>query len=617
MTATLAPFVVAIPIAASAVGLAIAQRQRAAGDLAAVSAMGTAALALLMVIAGGSDQPVTLTETAFGEQSLTLVLVPHLTASWIALVVAAVTAAVQVYSRWYLRDDDRSGSFHATVSLFGAAMLLLVLSGDLITTLVGWEVMGWCSYLLIGHWSRREAPRHAATKAYLVTRVADIGLILGVAILIAGAGSSERVAVIQHWSGSESGGLLTAAMVLIVIGVLGKSAQAPFQDWLPDAMEGPTPASALIHAATMVAAGTVLLVGLLPLLQLAGGAQAVLGISVALTMVVAALLAAAQRDLKRLLAWSTVSQVAIMLAPLAVVGGSAAAPTALFHLYAHAIFKALLFLVLGWLALSAGGTSAMVLRGSGSSDRIALAGWVLGLASLAGVPLLVGGMSKEHVIAAVAHESTTILGVVVLAALVVTVILTALYATRALIIVAGPRGNDLPTTEEAGRAGRRGAAHASLGARVVVIALAGASVLGGLVLLGQGFAGIEPASLGMILMVAGLVLIGVIGGGVLLRSADPISTRASTLVDAAGRGLGIERVYVAVVLTPVKALARVAALLDDAVIGTYNDVIGWGVKGAGALGERSHRRERPASGLLWVVLGTVIVLAIAMAWGAR
>ena len=207
----------------------------------------------------------------------------------VAAVVALVALGVQVYSTWYLQTDDRYPRFAATVSLFTAAMLLVVVSGDLVLTVVGWEVMGWCSFLLIGHWSRRHSARRAAHKAFLVTRVADIGFVLGIIGLAAGARSTNLGTVIAAWArptacidslvanGSTVGDALTACaapdatlravfLTLVVIGVLGKSAQVPFQDWLADAMEGPTPASALIHAATMVAAGTVVLAGFFPLL---------------------------------------------------------------------------------------------------------------------------------------------------------------------------------------------------------------------------------------------------------------------------------------------------------------------------------------------------------------
>ncbi|UUZ45354.1 proton-conducting transporter membrane subunit [Janibacter limosus] len=248
-------------------------------------ALGTGPGALL----GGIDLPLNLSLSA--------------TSAFLVLVVALITALVQTYSARYLAADDRRGVFHASIALFAAAMLMVVLSADLVLTVVGWEVMGWCSYLLIGHWSRREAPRRAGHTAFIVTRIADIGLLPGVSVLIAGAGTSGRAEVIEHWtSAAADPATRSVALVLVVIGVLGKSAQLPFHDWLLDAMEGPTPASALIHAATMVAAGTVVLAQLLPLLLRAEPARALLGISVAVTMVLAAICAPVEPDLKRLLA---------------------------------------------------------------------------------------------------------------------------------------------------------------------------------------------------------------------------------------------------------------------------------------------------------------------------
>ena len=188
----------------------------------------------------------------------------------IALVVAIVGWAVQVFAGWYLRETTATASSPPPSRCSRAAMLLVVQSADLVLTLVGWEVMGWCSYLLIGHWSRKESARRAALKAFLVTRLADVGFVLGVVILAAGAGSTAYPQVLQAWAGRRTvrtpalrsrrtPPCCTAAMVLLVIGILGKSGMVPFHDWLPDAMEGPTPASALIHAATMVAAGTFVL----------------------------------------------------------------------------------------------------------------------------------------------------------------------------------------------------------------------------------------------------------------------------------------------------------------------------------------------------------------------
>ena len=222
----------------------------------------------------------------------------------VASVVALVALAVQVYSTWYLETDDRYPRFAATVSLFSAAMLLVVVSGDLVSRVVGWEVMGWCSYLLIGHCRAGTSARRAAHKAFLVTRVADLGFVLGV--IGCAAGGTGLAQVIDAWArptecidtqtaagltvgrpsppAAPDGTLRAVLLTLVVIGVLGKSAQLPFQDWLADAMEGPTPASALIHAATMVAAGTVVLAALFPLLSVSQTPRWVLGIAVSLTM---------------------------------------------------------------------------------------------------------------------------------------------------------------------------------------------------------------------------------------------------------------------------------------------------------------------------------------------
>src|SRR5690606_22563287 len=235
-------------------------------------------------------------------------------------------------------------------------------------TLVGWEVMGWCSFLLIGHLSVKESANRAATKALLVTRLADVGMVLGLVALAVHAGTTSISAIVHRWLVVSVDGLvvalrgdvalpLTVAMVLVVLGAAGKSAQLPFQDWLPDAMRGPTPASALIHAATMVAAGTVVLAQLFPLLQAAPAAKTLLAVLVAVTTVGASLLAFAQPDLKRLLAWSTVSQVGLMLAGLTVVPNGLGPDAAIMHLGSHAAYKALLFLTLGWLAVLAGGTA--------------------------------------------------------------------------------------------------------------------------------------------------------------------------------------------------------------------------------------------------------------------
>ena len=300
---------------------------------------------------------------------------------------------MQVYSVAYLDHDDRYPPYAAQVSLFTAAMLLVVVSGDLIVLLVGWEVMGACSYLLIGHdRSLPEAPA-AAVKAFVVTRFGDVGFLLGIALLGMHAGSFRIADVLAaHYSPH----LLTVACLLLLLGAIGKSAQFPLHTWLPDAMAGPTPISALIHAATMVAAGVIVLVKLAPLFVAAPGLLVVIGLIAVVTMLLGALAATAQDDIKRVLAWSTVSQVAYMFAGFAVnIRGEA-----LFHLLTHAAFKALLFLCAGCVIHAVGTNSMSEMGGLRRSMPVTFAAMTIGLAALAGVPPFAGFFSKDAVLGA-------------------------------------------------------------------------------------------------------------------------------------------------------------------------------------------------------------------------
>ena len=611
---------VLVPAAAAALGLLVRGDDRLARATALVSGtfvllaatVGWATTSAVVLVAGpGLDA---------GALEVPLELLSGPTRAAVAFVVALVSLAVQVYAAWYLETDDRYGQFAATVSLFSAAMLLVVHSGDLLLTVVGWEVMGWCSYLLIGHWSRRPSARRAAHKAFLVTRVADIGFVLGIVGLAVGAGSTRLEAVLAAWArptacldeATSAGMVLSEALSacsapdavlrsvlvsLVVVGVLGKSAQLPFQDWLPDAMEGPTPASALIHAATMVAAGTVVLAGLFPLLAVSPSARWFLGLVAAATMLLAAVLAFAQSDLKRMFAWSTVSQVAIMLGAVAAAPVEAGPGAGLFHLWSHALFKSLLFLAIGWAGLVAGGTAAATLRGSGTAAPLLRISFAFGLLSLAGVPLVVGGLSKEHVVAA-AWEGAVAAdggpGVVVLVALVLTSAVTAAYATRAYLVLtahvrARPQAGPVPPWV--------------LGTLGVLVA---GTVLGGLVLLTDAFP-VGGVSLWWLLIT--LLAIGV-GVAVALRGGfdrDPADVLARRFVPHADRGLGADALYLRLVARPVLALARLAAYLDTEVVDAYVRGSAVAARFAGWGGGRLFRGERP-SAAAGLVLGAVVLL---------
>jgi NADH-quinone oxidoreductase subunit L len=597
-----ARLVVLLPAVAAALGLLVARHlDRRAGRLVAVGgSLLTLLLALLQLLAVHTAGPVrvvhTLAALHAGELRIPLELQATAPVALVAAVVAVVTWAVQAFAAWYLREDDRYGVFAAGVSLFSAGMLLTVQSADLVLTLVGWEVMGWCSWLLIGHWSRRESARRAALKAFLVTRLADVGFVLGVVALATHAGSTAYPTVVASYAGESP----TVPMVLLLVGILGKSAMFPFHDWLPDAMEGPTPASALIHAATMVAAGTFVRAQQFDLYAASAPARWLLPASTAVTMVWSALLAFGQSDLKRLLAYSTLSQVALMLSALAVVPAEDGPGAGTLHLYSHAFFKALLFLAIGWLSVTLGGTAAATMRGGQRGHLFIRPAMFVGLLSLAGVPPLVGFVSKEHVLAAAeagAGDGQAAAVLVLLAGL-MTVALTAAYCMRAWLVL-----DDVGHTDVS----RHASDSATIGVRTAVGVLAVLTLVGGIVvftpLLEVGGHVSWWAVLVSLLLVVGA------GWGVraVARGEDPAVRVVGAWMPGFDTGFGVDRLYVAAVARPVLALARLVVFLDREVVDAY-------VRGAaltavvgGRGGHRAHATERAASGLAWVVAGVVVV----------
>jgi NADH-quinone oxidoreductase subunit L len=273
------------------------------------------------------------------------------------LLVTGVSAIVHVYSSRYLIGDPRYARFFAVMALFTTAMVLLVMSRNLLTTYMCWEVMGICSYLLISHWAHRPAAGAAATKAFLVNAIADVGLGCGVLLTFQTFGTLDIPAILARagsvggetvnllgWAGAEwHVPALTVIALLVLTGAMGKSAQLPFHVWLPFAMEAPTPVSALIHAATMVNAGPFLLVRLSPLLVLAPGAMWVIAAVGAATALLAGVVSMTQTDIKKILAYSTISQIGFMV----MMCGVGAFAAAVFHLLAHGFLKAFLFLSTG------------------------------------------------------------------------------------------------------------------------------------------------------------------------------------------------------------------------------------------------------------------------------
>jgi NADH-quinone oxidoreductase subunit L len=313
------------------------------------------------------------------------------------LVVTGVGFLIHLYSSEFMRGDQGYSRFFAYMNLFVASMLTLVLADNLLLLYLGWEGVGLCSYLLIGFWYQDPANGAAARKAFIVTRIGDTAMAVGLILLVQNLGTLEIQEMmgraLARWPAGSS--LAVAAAALLLGGALGKSAQLPLQTWLPDAMAGPTPTSALIHAATMVTAGVYLIARTNVLFTLAPPVQAAVGLIGALTLLLAGFSALAQRDIKRVLAYSTISQVGYMFLALGVGAYSAA----LFHFVTHALFKALLFLGAGVVILALEDEHDMFKMG-GLRRQLPLTFWTFlaGAASLSALPLVTAGFYSKDLI---------------------------------------------------------------------------------------------------------------------------------------------------------------------------------------------------------------------------
>ncbi|MER6061788.1 NADH-quinone oxidoreductase subunit L [Streptomyces sp. NPDC001792] len=451
-TTTLAALVPLLPFLGAAAGLLLGRTAPGfVRPLAVLPPLASLVLAAIVAAHQGGGPAITAhTElTPTGSVPIELGLYIDGFAALVAILVAFVAACVQIYSTGYLRDDPRYPSYAALVSLFTSAMLLVVYSGDLIVLLVGWEVMGICSYFLVGHYWETPEARAASLKAFLVTKLGDVPFLIGLFALATDAGSFRITRVL----GAVASGNLhhpTVVALLLLAGVAGKSAQFPLHTWLPDAMAGPTPVSALIHAATMVAAGVYFVARLLPVFEASQAAMLVLAVMAAVTMAGSGLAALAQDDIKRVLAYSTIGQLGYMTGALAVGDRGAA----VFHLLSHGAFKALLFLAAGVIIHAAGTNSlAAMSRMHGLRDRVPDAYWTMTVAllALAAIPPFSGFFSKESVLGAAEHaaDGGTLhvpgaAGWIVLVAGLVTALLTAAYATRLWLLAFRGRGAEAP-----------------------------------------------------------------------------------------------------------------------------------------------------------------------------
>ncbi len=398
--------VLLLPLFGVAFGLLFGRRlpEKAVGWVSSLSIGGAFAAALVAVLnwtaisAEGTGIRVALFEwIATGSVRIDAALWLDSLSSVMILTVSGVSFIIHVYSIGYMHGDEGFGRFFTYLNLFTFAMLLLVLADSLALLFVGWEGVGLCSYLLIGFWFTRESAADAGRKAFVVNRIGDAAFIIGMLSLFTLFGTLDIQSILRDAPGQLAGqgplaGLIT---LLLFIGAMGKSAQLPLHVWLPDAMEGPTPVSALIHAATMVTAGVYLVARMSPLYALAPTTLGIIATVGAITALIAGSIAVAQTDIKRVLAYSTISQLGFMFLAL----GVGAFAIGIFHLVTHAFFKALLFLGAGSVIHAVGSEQDMrAMGGLKASMPITHLTMLAGGLALAGIPIFAGFFSKDEIL---------------------------------------------------------------------------------------------------------------------------------------------------------------------------------------------------------------------------
>jgi NADH-quinone oxidoreductase subunit L len=594
LAALLAQFV---PLAACAVILvALRARPRAAAGLAiagmTISLVASAYLVLAVAVPDRSLLAQTMFLPLDGQRALAFGVLLDPLSTTMALVVSGITLGVMVYSTGYMGGDPGFARYFGFLALFGWAMQGLVLAANLLQTLVFWELVGLASFLLIGFWFERPAPAAAARKAFLMTRVGDVGFLLGVLLLIRALGLATIPDVI---AAAGAGGALSPSSialisVLLLMGVIGKSAQGPLFTWLPDAMEGPTPVSALLHSATMVAAGVYLVARLHPFFMAAPVVMHVLLWLALVTALATATMAMVASDIKRVLAYSTISQLGYMLMALA--AGSTMA--GFFHLTTHAGFKALLFLSAGIFIHHAHSNEMREINGHDPlSQRAGVVGLVAGGAALAGIIPFSGYFSKEAILASLGEAASR--WVVALAYL--GAALTAYYTFRMVFLTLAPaRGAG---ASQAGHAAHEdAAAHRPSGGEramgAVVLVLAVFTLLLGYLgpWLGARLGPAEPAHAPFAFGAGALIALALVAGGVALawyefgrRGAARIGfvERVPALARFFADNWYLDRLYRATVIRWATALSRAAHWNDETIVNGATDGVANGTVGGGRI----------------------------------
>ncbi len=523
------------------------------------------------------------------------------------LIVSFVSVLVNLYSIGYMKDDDRLNVYFSYIALFTFSMLGLVIAENLVQLYIFWELVGVCSFLLVGFWYFKPEAKAAAKKAFIVTRIGDVGLFIAILLLFwhmpnhSMSFSDISNAFTQN---AIEPGIVTLIAILIFIGAMGKSGQFPLHTWLPDAMEGPTPISALIHAATMVAAGVYLVARTFPIFEASATAMTVVAIVGAFTALFAATIGVAQNDIKRVLAYSTVSQLGYMMLAL----GVGALSAGMFHLFTHAFFKALLFLAAGSVIHAVHKQNMQEMGGLGVKMKITAWTFAIGALALSGIFPFAGFWSKDAILTEALHQNVWYFIVGLTAAF-----FTAFYMSRLFFLVFAGKAR----TPHEGHEPHESPAVMTIPLIILAILAIGA----GFVFtpfnpwFGEWLTGsAEEHTNWTVIILSNLVGLLGIGLGYLMYirrsvSSDVISSRAPGLYRLVHNKYYMDELYQLIIITPLKGLGYGLRFFDNYVIDGVVRLSATSALYVGRLGARMQNGQLQAYGVASLV-GIVLLMII-------
>ena len=526
---------------AVAIGLGAFRSRKASAVISVSTVTGSFLLTLLLVADGGEPHP-SVTWLAIGGLQMDIGLQIDTLSKLMLCVVTGVGSLIHIFSLGYMKEERDFSRYFAFLSLFIFSMLGIVLADNFVMMFIFWELVGVSSYLLIGFWFEKPSAADAAKKAFLTNRVGDFGFLIGILMVWAALGSVGFADLAKAVSG-ETAAITGLAGFLVFCGAMGKSAQAPLHVWLPDAMEGPTPVSALIHAATMVAAGVYMLCRVFFLIEGTWAMEAIAWIG-GLTSLMAALMALQQDDIKRILAYSTLSQLGYMVMAV----GLGSPDAAMFHLTTHASFKALLFLGAGSVIVAMHHEQDIWKMG-GLRERMPKTYWtfLIGTMALCGVPLFSGFFSKEAILDVALENNLLLFFVAVFVAL-----LTTFYMTRLFVVafMGEPRSAHAEQAKESPAV-----------MTVPLLVLAVPSVLAGYFNAHAPNPLVLAASL--VVLVFGMLVANTVYSG---AKADPLPARFGRLAKALRNRFWFDEVYQWLIDKVQENLAKLAEAIDRWVI---------------------------------------------------